>query len=351
MAISDSSFGSVHSTFHGPGWQRLQRPDADTTWASTGYRSETAQLLAAMVAVGVRDTQRFKSWAPDELLHTRRIHFGRIADELRLVREALRSYGITVVELRERGVQLPTVRAGANLAFARDLVVASAQGIVIGRPASIVRAGEEVDASAALATAGVPLAGTVLGAGATLEGADCVRLGAGRTIIAVARRTNTAGLQAFVRITGEQVHAVSIQRQAQHLLGVLHPIDNDSVLIRRSLATPQLLERLNALGVACVEVPESARMNRTRSFSMCFVDESTVLLPEGDQGFEAFLRTLGLTPHPLRIPELVAAGGGLSCVVAPLARGDLHAQGPAAPLPSQERPEPSPTPPPREGTH
>jgi N-dimethylarginine dimethylaminohydrolase len=60
-----------------------------------------------------------------------------------------------------------------NLIFMRDLFLMTPEGVLLGRPASTVRAGEERWAQLGLARAGVPLVGAIRGVG-SFEVADAL---------------------------------------------------------------------------------------------------------------------------------------------------------------------------------
>ena len=168
-----SSFGAA--AYGGDGWSPRVAAHGDeigSLWAACGIDSEWRRLTAvalrrpgAEIAVDDVDASQFLG----------ALDLGRAQAEHDALADAYGAQGVAVIEVGD------VPRPSPNRMFCADLFVMTPQGAILGRPASTMRAGEEVAVAAALAGARVPILKT-LTAQATFEGADLMWL-AGETAI------------------------------------------------------------------------------------------------------------------------------------------------------------------------
>ncbi len=136
-----------------------------------------------------------------------------------------------------------------NAMFMRDLMLMTPEGVILARPASTVRAGEERWVAAALAERGVPILMSVSGTG-TFEGADCCWIDHDLCFLAEGLRTNKEGadqVEWMLRQIGvREVIRVGLPYGAMHLDGCLSILDRDLAVVwpnRTPLIVVQTLKR------------------------------------------------------------------------------------------------------------
>ncbi len=119
MAEHTSTFGS--SAYGGGGWSeriRAHREEIGDLWTDCGIDNEWSRLRAV-------------------LLHRPGDELAASADEHDAMAEAFRANGVTVHYVEPDGPPSP------NQMFCADLMFMTPEGVIVARPASTVRAGEE----------------------------------------------------------------------------------------------------------------------------------------------------------------------------------------------------------------
>jgi N-dimethylarginine dimethylaminohydrolase len=236
--------------------------------------------------------------------------------EHQLVVDALTALGVVVEYL-----DAPTCTP--NLHFVQDLFVMTPFGAVVGRPASKVRAGEEVFAAKALAAIEVPIVATVCGTG-TFEGADLAYLSPDLAIIAVGRRTNVEGARQVAHalgVAGVRVEQVPMPAARRHLDEVISIVSEDTALVSRD-APAVTRQVLRANGFALVDVPIEAASTDARGINLIVIERGLVLLPAGSPRLTETLAGLGIRSVEVPIPEISNTGGGVHCLLGVLLRSD-----------------------------
>ncbi|MFQ5565179.1 MAG: arginine deiminase family protein, partial [Paracoccaceae bacterium] len=252
------------AAYGGDGWSPRLAAHGDeigALWAACGIDSEWRRLRAvalsrpgAEIAVGDVDASQFLD-APDP---------GRARAEHDALAGAYRAEGVAVIAVGE------VPRPSPNRMFCADLFVMTPQGAILARPASTVRAGEEVAVAAALAQARVPILKTLTGR-ATFEGADLMWLDAETAIVGRGLRTNQeaigqiAGLMAEI---GCSLVAVDLPHGTMHLMGMLRIADADLALAwpRRTPHAAVTALRERGYRVAFLPGEDEAENNKALNF-------------------------------------------------------------------------------------
>ena len=162
-----SNTNSFEATYGGDGWSprtlSLQQ-ELGTLWRACGINSEWAPLKTVLLhSPGDELKASLEDYDAVQML------------EPIDVPKAQAQYDGIVAAYKKAGVEVffvePEEPATPNQMFVADLMVATPEGVIVARPASTVRAGEERWVARRLADMGVPIVKSVRGNG-TLEGAE-----------------------------------------------------------------------------------------------------------------------------------------------------------------------------------
>ncbi len=315
----DMSSPNNPSTFGGPGWiARSSSHEADvaagTAWHRCGMSDEVGPLREVLLSwpseafgtEGDADEALLVSW-PD-------------LEQLRRETHAVRSF------FEERGVVVhlhqPDTPPPLNYLFMRDLMVMTPEGAILARPASPVRADEPRFAAQALAAMGVPILGVPRGM-ATLEGADALWLDPQTLLVGVGLRTNSAGaaaVKALVAPMGVNVRTVPVPPGAQHLLGVVVPVNTGLAIVDEDRVSPPLAQALSDHGVDTISVPPDDENRERRGMNVVVIGPNELVMPSGCADLRARFEDHGLTVHTVDVSAHVQAAGALGCMTAIIRR-------------------------------
>jgi N-dimethylarginine dimethylaminohydrolase len=265
------------------------------------------------------------AWPPDSLdfdgeadahlmLEKPDLELARLQAEI--IAETFEGVGVKVHWARPEAVPPP------NFLFMRDLVFMTPEGAVLARPASPVRAGEARAAAECLAKAGIPILSTIHGDG-LMEGADCLWLRPQLVLIGVGYRTNPAALAQLVGILsrlGVATRTVPVPRGAQHLLGVVVPLDRDLVVVDKDRCSRALMAVLEALEIQVIELSPSEELRDKRGMNLVTLGPRKILMPAECPVMRAVLESHGIEVHEAEVSEYVKAGGALGCLTAIIER-------------------------------
>ncbi len=179
---------------------------------------------------------------------------------------ALEQFTIFEGTLNYNGVRTVTIDATEGLPYASaaaDLAVVFPGGAFLMRPSDVARRAELAAVEAALAAAGVPIAGRIeapglLDGGDVLLGPEALYLGvsearASAAGIPTGRRGNAHGreqLAAYAREIGRRVVEVDVAADAVRLRAVAAFVDGETLLY-----APGLVDGAAFAGLATIEVP------------------------------------------------------------------------------------------------
>ncbi len=287
----------------------------------SGVQSEYGTLAAVLLYRPGPEV----GWHPDpaSILHLRPI------DHAALVREFDGLFALYA----SLGVEVATVDPAPldgdrhylfNMMYCRDLLFMTPAGAIMAGMASPVREREPAYAGRTLSAHGIPVLGTVSGAG-RFEGADALWITDRLVAVGVGNRTNLAGFEQVRDLLQPQgvacVPLPSYQRLTQHLLGTVQLVDRDLALVRTGLADPAAVRFLTEHGYRIVPLPESAEVRNRQAMNVVTVAPRTVIMPAGCPETREIYRAAGLAvAGEPAITQLTAGAGGLACATGILAR-------------------------------
>jgi len=196
------------------------------------------------------------------------------------------------------------------------------EGAIVGRPASPVRAPEARLAQAALAEIGVPLIGALRGE-ATMEGADCLWLNPETVVMGEGIRTNAAGIRCVAEALapmGVTVRSVPVPPGAQHLLGVVVPLDRDLAVVDEERVSSELAALLRDHGIRTIPLPADEENRGRRGMNGVVLGPREWVMPSGCPGICERLERQGVKVHVLSVDAYVQAAGALGCLTAVIRR-------------------------------
>jgi N-dimethylarginine dimethylaminohydrolase len=304
------------AAYGGEGWSPRRAPLEDeigTLWGRCGLRDEWGALRAVLLhrpgaELAVPDPDAAQLLAP--------VDPDRAAAEHDLLARAYREEGVLVRAVEPAGPPTP------NLMFCADLFLMTPEGAILGRPASTVRAGEEIWIARRLAELGIPIVRIVRGQG-TFEGADAMWLD--RTTVLVGRglRTNAEGARQVAAILDEMgVEAIPVDLPwgAMHLMGMLRIADRDLAIAWPGRLAVTAVEALRRRGYRVVFLPDGPAAELTTALNFVTLAPGRVLMAEGYALFERFFEKAGLACRTTPVAELRRAAGGIGCLTGILER-------------------------------
>jgi len=309
-----TSFGTA--AYGGAGWAPRGTTHAEeigALWAACGIDSEWRPLKSVLLRrpgaeLLVEDVDAAQYLAPLDL--------SRAQDEHDAMADAYRAAGVAVIEVG--AVPRPT----PNRMYCADLFVMTPEGAILGRPASQVRAGEEVAVAAALAAAGVPILATLTG-GATFEGADLIWLDRRTALIGEGLRTNAEAIaqiaERLARI-GCDVIGVDMPFGTMHLMGMLRIVDRDLAIAWPRRIPHAAVMALRARGYQVAFLPEEDEATVNRGLNVVALGPRRVLMPGGNPVIRAFYEELGIEVTETPTEELRKAAGAVGCLTGVVAR-------------------------------
>lgn len=307
----------IPATFGGPGWK--PRPasfleELPRLWTPVGTNSEYATLLHVFLIEPPLSLAQVTD--PDANLMLSTIDFSRIKEEYEGLVAAYENAGVRVLRYR------PPPDAPPNLIFARDLCWAGPEGMVIGRMASEVRAGEEKYASMALASAGIPLRATIGGRGC-MEGADLLWLRPDTVMFGVGRSNGEALSQLRALFPEIRWIPVPVPMGVQHLLGAINFFGEGEAMLHPG-AGPELRKVLFEGGVQCWEVEDQEELIRYRALNFVTLAPKKVLLPDHCPQTRRQLEARGVEVTEVEVEEYRKAAGGPGCLTGILLRQSVQ---------------------------
>lgn len=319
---ADDGWG--RAAYGGDGWSPRTSPHADelgTIWSACGVRSEWSRLRRVMLCrpgseLAVADT--------DAALYLAAPDVARAQAEHDALAAAYRADGIEVLAVPE--VPAPT----PNRMFCADLAVMTPEGAILARPASSVRAGEEVALAGALAAARVPILATLTGE-TCFEGADLIWLDRHAALLGRDLRTNGEGVaqvSAVLARIGVEAIPVDMPFGTMHLMGMLRIVAPNLALAWPRRTPHRAVEALRARGVDVAFLPEIEGVQANRGFNIVTLAPGRVLMPGGNPRVRSWYDAMGLDTVEVDMSELRKCAGAVGCLTLVILRDD-GAQTPA----------------------
>lgn len=221
---------------------------------------------------------------------------------------------------------------GLDSIYTHDPVVISGRGAILCSMGKKARRGEPEAAGRFFASAGVPIAGRIEGAG-RLEGGDVVFLDERSVAVGEGYRTNAEGIRQLRLILGDavdEVVAVPLPHwngpdDVLHLMSLLSPIDRDLLLVRSRLLPAPFRQRLVERGYRLLEVPDAEF--DTMGCNVLAVEPRRCVMLEGNPETARLLRDAGCEVRTYDGTEISSKGcGGPTCLTRPLERAGAPLQ-------------------------
>jgi len=307
----------VAATYGGPGWSprtATSREEMHQLWGPWGAASECMPLRAVLLH---RPGPEIDALAePNDVQMLAPIDPERIRREHDALADAYRSEDVTVHYLE------PVDTPSPNNFFLRDLFFMTPEGAILARPASTVRAGEEVRVARRLADLRVPILRSVRGTG-TFEGADAMWVDEGMALVTTGLRTNDEGaaqVQSILEEMGVEVVRVDLAFGTMHLQGVINFADRDLAVGWPGRTPHRVVNALRARGLEMLWLPDEKEARQGMALNFVALAPRRVLMPAGNPRTVTVYRAAGIECVEVEIGELVKAAGGMACMTGILCR-------------------------------
>ncbi len=311
-----------HGTFHtaaygGPGWPGREtslRQEIGTLWRACGLDNEWAPLKE--VLLHCPGSELILGTDADAALMLAPPDAKRAAAQHEAMAQAYRGAGVAVHTLEPQGTVRP------NQMFLADLFFMTPEGAILARPASSVRAGEEVEVQRRLAALGIPMVRTLRG-NAAFEGADAMWLDRETVLLGRGLRTNAEGIaQVTAALGGMGVTGIPIDLPfgTMHMMGMLRILDRDLALAWPRRTPYAAVEALRARGFRVEFLTELDEAETGKAFNIVTLGPRRILMPAGNPKSQAFYEGLGVTCTAVATDELAKAAGAMGCLTGILRR-------------------------------
>lgn len=301
----------------GEGWQGRAASfagDMAEVWGDWGVSSEFGRLRAVLLRRPGAEVDRVTDYNAALWMEPMDCDLARAQHDA--MAAAYRAHGVAVHYIENAHPDKP------NSHFVRDQMLMTPEGVIVARPASRQRAGEERYLAEALGRLGVPILMTVHGSG-TFEGADAALAGLELAFVAQGMRTNEAGAdQVAWALAQLGFHVVRIQlpppTRSVHLDGALTIVSRDLALYRPEL--PQLArDTLAEHGFRLLPIPEE---DRNMPGNVVALGPGHVLMPAGNPHTRRLLEEAGCRVVEVDTSEINKSGGSIHCMTGFLRRED-----------------------------
>ena len=307
-----SNTNSFEATYGGDGWSprtRSLHQELGTLWRACGINSEWAPLKTVLLhspgdelKASLDDYDAAQMLEPLDVPKAQAQHIDIAA--------AYEKLGIDVFFVE------PDEPATPNQMFVADLMAATPEGVIIARPASTVRAGEERWAARRLADMGVPIVKSVRGSG-TFEGADAMWLRPDVAIVGRGLRTNDEGAAQVTSLLvemGVEVVQVDLPYGSMHLMGMLRIADQELALAYPNRLVHKGVEALKRCGYEVAFVPRTDELLSGSAFNFVCLGPREILMSTGYPKTQSFYESLGIKCHTVDVSELRKAAGAVGCL-------------------------------------
>jgi len=304
----------------GAGWSprvASLRQEIGEVWAECGISNEWATLESVLMHRPGSELESIND--PNEALMFNKLDLAVARKQHDNLTEAYRDAEITVSYVEPIEVPPP------NLMFAADLFFMTPEGVILARPASKVRAGEERFVVKKLAELRVPILRCVRGRG-TFEGADACWVNPDTVLLATGLRTNDEGaiqVTCLLEEMGVEVVLVGLPYAAMHLMGTLRFVDRDLAICWRSRVPYGAVEALQEHGYSVIFTPDDEETSSGMALNFVTLGEKQILMPAGNPTTQSFYEEMDIKCKVVEVSELHKAAGGIACFTGILKRHSI----------------------------
>lgn len=317
MSHQDCSPDAAHG---GPGWvprSRSSFEEIGKLWGACGQNSEYAKLLRVAMYRPGTELNDISDAAGAHWRATLNLDVAR--KQFDLLQETYFRHGVEVLEVSP--IEKPT----PNLMFMRDLFAMTRIGAILARPASDVRAGEEVIVSRFLAEHNIPVLLSVSGKG-VFEGPDFMFFDTHSAFIGTGIRTNNEGARQVslaLEIQGVEVIPIQTTYGCGHLDGVLSIVGHKKAVLYPTRVSYKVFETLRSRGYSIIHLPDFAEAEKCMAINMVALEPDLVLITEQSYKTREALRDNSVSTVCLNLSELMKAGGAMHCLTGVIQRAIL----------------------------
>ena len=315
------------SAYHGDDWRPrtsdliAEIDGGNGIWSTLRVDSEYKPLKAILLYCPGPEINAIQQ--PNAVQHIARVDLEEITREYKKLTETFQALGVAVHYIRPGALQPGNKLEKYNLMFARDLFFNTKEGAVIARMGSTVRAGEEKFAVHALAQLAILINKTITNNG-LFEGADALWINSRTVMCGLGSRTNHDGFQqlrAVLKAQGVETLPVNLPAETQHLLGILHIVDERLALVRTQIAPKRLVNILKRAGISIIDVAETEEVRVRQGMNVVTVKPKTIVMPANCPDLKRLYLAAGISvAAEVKIDQILNGAGGLACATGILAR-------------------------------
>ncbi len=315
--MADRSNPLNHSAYGGPGWSPRTDPlnaELGSVWKECGINSEYATLKT--ILLHRPGNELIASNDPKKVQMLEKIDLAKAQDQHDALAETYQKAGVEVHHVD------PEPPASPNQMFLADLLFSTPEGIIMARPASTVRAGEERWAARRVADLGIPIIRSVGGTG-TFEGADAMWIRPDIAIVGRGLRTNEEGQRQVTKVLenmGATVANVDMPVGTMHLMGMLRFLDKDLAIGWPLRLVYAGADALASSGYEIVYLPDPEEALAHSGFNFVTISPREIVMPAGNPNLQLFLENLHIKCHTVDVSELCKAAGAIGCLTGVLHR-------------------------------
>jgi N-dimethylarginine dimethylaminohydrolase len=305
------------AAYGGEGWSPRSlslRQEIGEVWSSCGIDTEWAPLRAVLLHRPGQELDELGD--PDSVQMLASVDAELVRQQHDSLAQAYRQAGVAVHYVEPNTTPTP------NQMFVADLMLATPEGVIVGRPASTVRAGEERVVARRLSALGIPILRTIRGTG-TFEGADAAWMDPGTLLLTTGLRTNTEGadqVTALLNEMGVEVVRVGLPYGTMHLMGQLRFADRDLAIGWPGRVPYAAVEALRSRGYSVLFLPSEEEAVQGFALNFVTLGPRSILMTAGNPVTQAFYEDAGITCHTVEMDELLKAAGGIGCLTGILER-------------------------------
>lgn len=302
---------SKASAYGGPGWSPRtdsMRDEIGKLWSSCGINNEWAQLKAVLLHRPGPEFENITS--PDEIQMLEIPNTEKMRMQHDSIAEAYRQAGVTVSYVE------PNVTPPPNTVYVADLMFMTTDGVILARPASTVRAGEERFVARRLADMGIPIILSIRGKG-TFEGADAMWISPDCVMVGTGQRTNQEGAAQITKLLqqmGVETIVVNLPFGAMHLMGSLRFVDKNLSICWPRKTPYAAMDALRDRGYEVLLAPNEDELIQGMALNYVSLGPRSILMASGNPMTQAFYEEIGIQCQVVEIDEIMKAAGGIGCL-------------------------------------
>ena len=299
------------SAYGGDNWKprsATHQEEIGSLWSNCGVNSEWAPLKRVLLHCPGEefDLQR----DPDSVQMLDSIDSKNAIDQHNALVNAYLDEGVIIDFVDPKGT--PSL----NQIFCADLFFMTPEGAILARPASKIRAGEEIWVARRFADLGIPILKTLHG-NAVFEGADALWINSNRVLLGRGLRTNDEAISQISTLLHEmhiKVIPVDLPIGTMHLMGILRFLAKDLVLVWPYRLAWKAINELKAAGFQILLIPDEKEATNRGSLNFVTLGPRRIIMAEGNTITKSFLESNCVECKTVNIDELLKAAGGIGCL-------------------------------------